>query len=123
VFAEYVSEGMIPNRFDDYTNEPEYNTVDASLWFIHACLRVPAADAATTRRSSRSCSPPAARSSSGYRKGTRYHIRDGPGRRPDHQGDPTRSSPGWTPRWDDIAFTPRQGKAVEINALWYHALC
>jgi predicted glycogen debranching enzyme len=38
VFAEYVSEGMIPNRFDDYTNEPHYNTVDASLWFIHACF-------------------------------------------------------------------------------------
>src|SRR5207248_3914792 len=36
VFANYVSEGMIPNRFDDYTNEPHYNTVDASLWFIHA---------------------------------------------------------------------------------------
>jgi glycogen debranching enzyme len=36
VFASYVSEGMIPNRFDDYTNEPSYNTVDASLWFIHA---------------------------------------------------------------------------------------
>ncbi|HSV13705.1 MAG TPA: glycogen debranching enzyme N-terminal domain-containing protein, partial [Tepidisphaeraceae bacterium] len=36
VFAQYVSEGMIPNRFDDYTNEPSYNTVDASLWFVHA---------------------------------------------------------------------------------------
>ncbi len=34
VFASYVSEGMIPNRFDDYSNEPHYNTVDASLWFI-----------------------------------------------------------------------------------------
>ena len=38
VFAQYISEGMIPNRFDDYTNEPSYNTVDASLWFIHAAF-------------------------------------------------------------------------------------
>src|SRR5687767_4925559 len=38
VFASYVSEGMIPNRFDDYTNEPSYNTVDASLWFVHAAF-------------------------------------------------------------------------------------
>ena len=38
VFAQYVSQGMIPNRFDDYTNEPSYNTVDASLWFIHAAF-------------------------------------------------------------------------------------
>ena len=38
LFASYVSEGMIPNKFDDYTNEPQYNTVDASLWFIHACF-------------------------------------------------------------------------------------
>src|SRR5207244_7446094 len=36
VFAEYVSDGMIPNRFDDYNNEPHYNTVEASQWFIHA---------------------------------------------------------------------------------------
>ena len=35
---KYVSQGMIPNRFDDYTNEPSYNTVDASLWFIHAAF-------------------------------------------------------------------------------------
>ena len=35
-FAQYESEGMIPNRFDDYTNEPHYNTVDASLWYIHS---------------------------------------------------------------------------------------
>ena len=35
-FAEHLSEGMIPNRFNDYDNKPEYNTVDASLWFVHA---------------------------------------------------------------------------------------
>ena len=35
---QYVSQGMIPNLFDDYTNEPRYNTVDASLWFIHSAF-------------------------------------------------------------------------------------
>ncbi|MDW8263134.1 MAG: glycogen debranching enzyme N-terminal domain-containing protein, partial [Phycisphaerales bacterium] len=73
VFAEYVSEGMIPNRFNDYTNEPEYNTVDASLWFIHACFEYlrSSGDEATFYRSLL----PACRSViEGYRRGTRFGI-------------------------------------------------
>ena len=87
VFAQYCSEGMIPNRFDDYTNEPSYNTVDASLWFIHAVfeyLRY-TGDRATFDKLLR----PACQSIiDGYRKGTRYISRwtrrwaDQPGRRP-----------------------------------------
>ena len=60
VFGEYVSEGMIPNRFDDYTNEPHYNTVDASLWFIHAAfeyLRL-SGDKADVRRNAAPRLPP-----------------------------------------------------------------
>ena len=38
VFAQHIDRGMIPNRFDDYTDKPSYNTVDASLWFIHAAF-------------------------------------------------------------------------------------
>src|SRR5207237_2495210 len=74
VFAEYVSDGMIPNRFDDYTNEPHYNTVDASLWFIHAAheyLRV-----TDDRKTYEKVLEPACRAIiAGYRRGTRFNIR------------------------------------------------
>jgi len=121
VFASYVSEGMIPNRFDDYTNEPHYNTVDASLWFIHAAFEY-------LRLSHDSHTfgdilLPACRAIlEGYRKGTRFHIamdhRDGL----ISQGDATTQLTWMDAKYDGIVFTPRQGKAVEINALWYHAL-
>jgi len=77
VFANYVSEGMIPNRFDDYTNEPHYNTVDASLWFIHAVFEYfkLSGDNATFEKILR----PACRAIiDGYRKGTRFPHCDGP---------------------------------------------
>ncbi len=121
VFAEYVSEGMIPNRFDDYTNEPSYNTVDASLWFIHACfeyLRL-SKDQATFD----SALLPACRAIvHGYRQGTRYHIKMDEG-----DGLLSAGEAGTQLTWMDakcngIVFTPRHGKAVEINALWYHVL-
>ncbi len=62
VFASYVSEGMIPNRFDDYDNTPHYNTVDASLWFVHAAFEY-LRSAATIKRSPPRCCPRATRSS------------------------------------------------------------
>ncbi len=121
VFAEYVSEGMIPNRFDDYTNEPSYNTVDASLWFIHAAfeyLRL-TKDAATFDQKLR---PACQAILDGYRKGTRYHIAMDPADGLITQGDQQTQLTWMDAKCDGTAFTPRQGKAVEINALWYHAL-
>lgn len=121
VFAEYVSEGMIPNLFDDYTNQPHYNTVDASLWFIHACfeyLRL-----AHDRETFDEHLLPACRAIlEGYRRGTRYGIRM------DHRdGLITAGDPGTQLTWMDaktngVVHTPRHGKPVEINALWHHAL-
>jgi predicted glycogen debranching enzyme len=121
LFAQYVSEGMIPNRFDDYTNEPSYNTVDASLWFIHACFAY--LKASNDRDTFDSRLLPACRAIvEGYRKGTRYNIhmdeRDGL----IVQGTPQTQLTWMDAKCGDRAFTPRQGKAVEINALWYHAL-
>jgi len=121
VFAHYVSEGMIPNRFDDYTNHPEYNTVDASLWFIHACfeyLRY-SQDKQTFETELR---PACQKIIEGYRNGTRYHIRMDPADGLITQGDATTQLTWMDAKCGDVAFTPRQGKAVEINALWYHAL-
>jgi len=121
VFAEYVSEGMIPNRFDDYTNEPSYNTVDASLWFIHAVfeyLRL-SKDIATFEQKLR---PACQAILDGYRHGTRYHIAMDESDGLITQGDAQTQLTWMDAKCDGTAFTPRQGKAVEINALWYHAL-
>jgi len=121
LFAEYISNGMIPNRFDDYTNEPSYNTVDASLWFIHAAfeyLRL-SHDTATFEKILR---PACYAIIAGYTQGTRYNIKVDPADGLVTQGDSNTQLTWMDAKLDGISFTPRQGKAVEINALWYHAL-
>jgi predicted glycogen debranching enzyme len=120
VFACYVSDGMIPNRFDDYSNEPHYNTVDASLWFIHAAFEYKrlSGDATTFNEK---LLPACKQIIQGYSRGTRFNIRmetDGL----ITQGDPTTQLTWMDAKMGDTAFTPREGKPVEINALWYHAL-
>jgi predicted glycogen debranching enzyme len=120
VFADYVSEGMIPNRFDDYTNEPSYNTVDASLWFIHACFEFLKAGG-DSQLFEQKLLPACRAIVEGYSKGTRFHIRmDEDGLIT--QGDASTQLTWMDAKCNDVTFTPRQGKAVEINALWYNAL-
>jgi glycogen debranching enzyme len=108
VFASYVSEGMIPNRFNDYTNEPEYNTVDASLWFIHAAHEYArlSKDVATFEQI---LLPACRKIIEGYRKGTRYHIAMDPADGSSPRATPTRSSRGWTP--SATASRSRRGRA------------
>jgi predicted glycogen debranching enzyme len=121
VFAEYASEGMIPNRFDDYSNEPHYNTVDASLWFIHAVyeyLRL-----SEDGRTFEEMLLPACREIiRGYREGTRFHIHMDPADGLVTQGDTHTQLTWMDAKHGETVFTPRHGKAVEINALWYNAL-
>ncbi|HEY2584763.1 MAG TPA: amylo-alpha-1,6-glucosidase [Tepidisphaeraceae bacterium] len=121
VFAKYVSEGMIPNRFDDYSNEPHYNTVDASLWFIHASFEY--LNKSKDQKTFDAVLRPACRSIiDGYRRGTRYHIGMDETDGLICQGDATTQLTWMDAKYQNVVFTPRQGKAVEINALWYHSL-
>jgi predicted glycogen debranching enzyme len=121
VFAQYVDGGMIPNRFDDYTNVPEYNTVDASLWFVHAAFeyaRLSGDDDALAEVLMPACR----KIIDGYRDGTRYHIGMDPADGLIHQGDADTQLTWMDAKIGNVVFTPRQGKPVEIQALWHHAL-
>jgi predicted glycogen debranching enzyme len=119
-FAQYISKGMIPNQFPDYGEMPEYNTVDASLWYIQAVyqyLRF-AKDVKTIREDFYGVLKEIIEY---YRKGTRYNIHA------DADGLIYAGAAGVQLTWMDAKIgdwvvTPRMGKAVEINALWYNAL-
>ena len=118
-FAEHIADGMIPNRFDDYAAGAHYNSIDASLWFLLAAERYLAAtgDGAFWRNT---LLPAAESILQAYRDGTRFDIRA------DADGLLTGGSPGTQLTWMDAALgeeviTPRHGKAVEVNALWYNA--
>ncbi len=119
-FAAHVSEGMVPNRFPDVGEQPEYNTIDASLWFIHAADRclVASGDEARVRRIAW---PAVQQILDGYRRGTRYGIGM------DEDGLIRGGVPGAQLTWMDAkvgdwVVTPRHGKPVEIQALWIRAL-
>lgn len=121
LFAAYVSEGMIPNRFDDYTNETSYNTVDASLWFIHACFEY-LKHSKDSKLFEEMLLPACRAIVAGYSKGTRFGIKLDPADGLITQGDATTQLTWMDAKCGNVAFTPRQGKPVEINALWYNAL-
>ena len=118
-FAQHVSGGMIPNRFDDYSSTAHYNSIDASLWFIIAGERYLAATDDT--HFWRDVLAPAARAIlTAYESGTMFDIHA------DADGLLTGGSPQTQLTWmdakiDEEVITPRHGKAVEINALWYCA--
>ncbi len=119
-FAPHVDRGMIPNRFPDAGDAPEYNTVDAPLWYAIAAGQYLAAtaDAAFARATLW----PAVRAIvDGYRRGTRYGIGvDGDGLV--HAGAPGVQLTWMDAKVGDWVVTPRAGKPVEIQALWLRAL-
>lgn len=118
-FGRFVSDGMLPNRFPDAGEIPEYNTVDATLWFFHAIdqyLRT-SGDQSVVR----DLYPVLNDIIDWHLKGTRYGIHV------DSDGLLYAGEPGVQLTWMDAkvgdwVVTPRIGKPVEINALWYHAL-
>lgn len=120
-FASALYKGMVPSRFDDDNNTACFNSVDASLWFINAAFQY----FHTTNDSKtfiKRLLPAIEEIVNAYEKGTRFDIHA------DIDGLITAGSPNTQLTWmdakyDGVAFTPRYGKAVEINALWYNNLC
>lgn len=120
VFANSVSEGMIPNRFPDFGEAPEYNTVDATLWFFHAVYQYH--QYTQDKKFIHSLLPVLKEIIDWHNKGTRYNIHI------DTTGLIYAGADGVQLTWMDAkvgdwVVTPRRGRAVEINALWYNALC
>jgi len=122
-WAGYVDQGMIPNRFPETGGEeirPEYNSVDASLWFIlawHAWLR-----AGGKCKHLRQVFPVLEAIVEAYRRGTRYRIHLDEHHGLLHIGDADTQLTWMDARVNGRAVTPRSGKPVEINALWFNAL-
>ena len=120
-FAESVDRGMLPNRFPDAGETPEYNTVDATLWFFEAA-RAYAAQTGDTDFVRDRLLDVFAEIISWHERGTRFGIRMG------DDGLLLAGEPGVQLTWMDAkvgdwVVTPRHGKPVEIQALWYNALC
>ncbi len=119
-FSNSVSEGMLPNRFPDNGEEPEYNTIDATLWFFHAIYKY--YQYTTDKIFIQSILPCLKEIIEWHYKGTRYNIHvDTDGLL---TGGQERVQLTWMDaKVGDWVVTPRRGKPVEINALWYNALC
>jgi predicted glycogen debranching enzyme len=119
-FAESVSEGMLPNRFPDGGDAPEYNTVDATLWFFVAAQKY--LDYTNDEPFVRDTLLSVLRDIlAWHERGTRHSIRvdeDGLLR----AGEGNAQLTWMDARIGDEAITPRHGKPVEINALWFNAL-
>jgi predicted glycogen debranching enzyme len=119
-FAAHVDQGMLPNRFPDAGETPEYNTVDATLWFFEAIRSYLqyTNDYEFVRTNLYAVLKDIV---AWHLKGTRYRIHV------DDDGLLYAGEPGVQLTWMDAkvgdrVITPRHGKPVEIQALWYNAL-
>jgi predicted glycogen debranching enzyme len=119
-FAHHVREGMVPNRFPDEGQAPEYNTVDATLWYLEAIRAYHAmtGDDDLVRR----LFPTLEEIIDWHRRGTRYQIHADPADGLLYAGQDGVQLTWMDAKVDDWVVTPRVGKPVEINALWYNAL-
>ena len=119
-FARFVSQGMLPNRFPDAGQMPEYNTVDATLWYFHAIDRYLAASGDDVL--ARELQPILADIVDWHLRGTRYQIHVDHADGLLYAGEPGVQLTWMDAKIGDWVVTPRIGKPVEINALWVNAL-
>jgi predicted glycogen debranching enzyme len=118
-FAHHVKDGLIPNMFPEGESEGLYHTADATMWFFHALQRY--VDVTGDRETLRALLPTMMGIMDHHMKGTRFGIRVDP-----EDGLLTQGAEGYQLTWMDAkvdgwVVTPRRGKAVEINALFYNA--
>jgi predicted glycogen debranching enzyme len=119
-FAHYVRNGLIPNMFPEGRREGLYHTADASLWFFHAVHRY--VETSGDHLTLAILYPTLQQIVDAHVRGTDFGIAVDP-----RDGLVTQGADGYQLTWmdakvDDWVVTPRRGKAVEINALWYNAL-
>jgi len=119
-YAEYIDDGLVPNRFPDHGETPEYHTADATLWFIEAirAYREATADVDLLRELFSVLTSIVEQ----HQRGTRHGIGVDPDDGLLWAGEPGLQLTWMDAKVGDWVVTPRRGKPVEINALWYHGL-
>jgi predicted glycogen debranching enzyme len=120
-FSQYIRDGLIPNMFPEGHNSGLYHTADATLWFFHAIDRY--LTISNDEVLLPQILPKLEQIVAHHLRGTEFGIGVDP-----NDGLLTQGAPGYQLTWMDAkvgdwVVTPRRGKAVEINALWYNALC
>jgi predicted glycogen debranching enzyme len=118
-FARFVNQGMLPNNFPHAGADPQYNTVDAALWYFQAVREY--FEATSDVGLLRELFPVLSGIVDAYARGTRYNIHVDPA-----DGLLSAGAPGVQLTWMDAkvgdrVITPRMGKPVEVNALWLNA--
>ncbi|HEX8877914.1 MAG TPA: amylo-alpha-1,6-glucosidase [Phycisphaerales bacterium] len=125
-FAALTRRGLVPNCFDNGTGAAEYNTVDASLWYLHAAFNLHKACVEADHRDPTGEGWPIRRAClaiiDAYQSGTDFNIRADAKDGLIAAGETGTQLTWMDAKRDGVVFTPRHGKPVEINALWYSGL-
>ncbi len=119
-FAYYIRDGLIPNMFPDGAREGKYHTADATLWFFHALHRY--LETTNDKITLQLLLPALIDIIEHHLKGTRFNIGVDPADGLLRQGEEGYQLTWMDAKMGDWVVTPRRGKAVEINALWFNAL-
>lgn len=120
-YAGAAKNGLLPNRFSDKSGEAEYNTVDASLWYFHAVHQYAEASG-DWKFAECDMLPVLSDIVSRHIEGTDFKIKVDPADGLLSAGEPGVQLTWMDAKVGDWIVTPRIGKPVEINALWYNAL-
>ena len=119
-FAQYVDGGMLPNNFPDRTGVPQYNTIDATLWYFEAIRQY--FEAVLDLDLLKKLFPVLSGIVNAHVSGTRFNIRVDPADALLYGGSPEVQLTWMDAKIGDWLVTPRIGKPVEINTLWINAL-
>ncbi len=119
-FAHFLKQGLVPNRFPDQGDKPEYNTVDAALWYFEALRQYYAFT--RDRELVKSLFPVLSEIVEWHTSGTTHNIHVDPSDGLLYAGEAGVQVTWMDAKVGDGVVTPRIGKPVEVNALWYNAL-